>query len=377
MSDPLRLGVVRVYRDEDWPSMDLVADQLLAYLPRTHDIVATDIAPPFRRVFGSLPFVGSRRAAFNADRLINRYHRLLKNLRRLRGEHDWFHIADHSYAMAAHALPPGRVGVFCHDLDAFRCVLEPDRDPRPWWFRKISQRILDGLRSAAVVFHSTRAVREQLLHFGLVPEERLVAAPYGVSEGYTPGPSNAAHEPFLLHVGSAIPRKRLDLLLDVFAGVRMQFPELRLVQIGGTWTHAMEEQIARLGLANAIEQRRGLTRSELANYYRGALLVMVTSEAEGFGLPVIEALACGAPVLASDLPVLREVGSEAVMYRAVGDIPSWVEAAKCVLDDAAVAPPRELRLHQASLYTWQAHARTIGETYLRLEQIRRSSGAAP
>ena len=61
----------------------------------------------------------------------------------------------------------------------------------------------------------------------------------------------------------------------------------------------------------------------LAAVYRRAALVLQPSEAEGFGLPVAEALACGTPVLASDLAVLREVGGEAAVYRAVGDVPAW------------------------------------------------------
>jgi glycosyltransferase involved in cell wall biosynthesis len=92
----------------------------------------------------------------------------------------------------------------------------------------------------------------------------------------------------------------------------------------------------------------------------------VTSEAEGFGLPVIEALACGAVVLASDLPVLREVGGEAVVYSPVGEVPAWAAAARTLLERPGSGPSRELRLRQAAPYSWAAHARTVCAAYRRL-----------
>jgi glycosyltransferase involved in cell wall biosynthesis len=91
--------------------------------------------------------------------------------------------------------------------------------------------------------------------------------------------------------------------------------------------------------------------------------VLVPSEAEGFGLPVIEALACGAPVVASTLPVLREVGDTACLYCAVGDVTGWAETLDALLSGRYLPPPRALRLERARRFTWQAHARTVLEAY--------------
>ncbi len=73
-------------------------------------------------------------------------------------------------------------------------------------------------------------------------------------------------------------------------------------------------------------------RATLAAVYRRAALAFQPSDAEGFGLPVAEALACGTPVLASDIPVLREVGGAAASYAPVGDADAWSEAALALLD---------------------------------------------
>jgi glycosyltransferase involved in cell wall biosynthesis len=373
----VRLGVVRDFRAEGWPSMDLCADQLLAHIPPDTNLDVTDLEASFRRRFQSLPVVGRRGAAFNADRVFNRHLVLPRFLRHRARAFDYFHIVDHSYAHAVNVLPPGRAGVYCHDLDAFRSLLEPAQDRRPWWFRKLAQRTLRGLRAAEVVFHSTEAVREQLLRYGLVDPGRLVHAPYGVAAEFTPaGPPvelpapGVLAGPFLLHVGSHIPRKRIDVLLDVFACVLKRIPNVRLVQIGAAWSPALAAQIDRLGIGSAVTQMYGLSREQLAELYRRAAAVLVPSEAEGFGLPVVEALACGAVVVASDIPVLREVGGGAVLYRPVADVPTWADAVHRVVTDPDSAPPRAERLARAERYSWREHARVIAETYLKLADKR-------
>jgi glycosyltransferase involved in cell wall biosynthesis len=359
-----RLAVIPDYPEEGWPSMDLAAEMLLR---EASGVEAVRVCPPFRRRLMRLPWLGRKRVAYNADRLLNRHLDLPRHLRRRAGDFDLFHVVDHTYAQVVHALPPGGAGVFCHDLDAFRCLLEPAREPRPAWFRAMARPALTGLQAAAVVFYSTTAVREQIERHGLIDPARLVQAPYGVSPEFAPGgPVPSDTPPYLLHVGTCIPRKRIDVLLDVFAAARGRVPGLRLVKVGGEWSAGQRERIARLGLADVIEHRVNLDRTEVARCYQGAALVLLPSEAEGFGLPVIEALACGAVVVASDLPVLREVGGDAVVYRPVGDVAAWAETVVELLAHPERAPGRAARLSRAGLYTWARHAETIVSAYRRL-----------
>lgn len=361
----MRLAVVRDFRAEGWPSMDLCADAAVEHLP------AADIAPRFRHVFGRLPHP----AGFNVDRLVNRFAVLPLHLARVRGRHTHFHVADHSYAHAVHSLPAGRTGVYCHDLDAFRCLLEPAKDPRPRWFRMLARRVLTGMQKAAVVFHNSLDTRREILRFDLVPESKLVHAPLGVATEFSPAAADAprlpwldalAGSPVLLHVGSCIPRKRIDVLLDVAAAVRAQVPGVKLLKVGGEFTPAQRDQLARLNLEPILTHVRDLSRLELATCYRRADLVLVPSDAEGFGLPVIEALACGAAVLASDLPVLREVGDTAVSFAPVADVPAWAAAAIAALTNPAAAPPRNVRIARAAQFTWANHAAILRTAYERL-----------
>jgi glycosyltransferase involved in cell wall biosynthesis len=372
---PLRLAVLCDYPEEDWPSMDLCAEMLLSHLPNR--VAGYRFVPPFRHRFARLPWLGRGRIARNAERVMNRIWDYPRFLGRHYKDFDLFHVCDHSYAHLVHKVPKGQAGVFCHDLDTFRCLLDAKSEPRPRWFRKMASHILAGMQKASVVFFSTQAVRQQILSRSLVDPARLVHAPYGVSAEFKPKAKSSpvgdkallkidlpSH--FLLHVGSCIKRKRIDVLLDVFATVRQRIPGLHLVQVGGHWAAEHLSQIERLGIEREVTQLRGLTRDQLATLYQSAAVVLQPSEAEGFGMPVIEALACGAPVVASDLPVIREVGDDAISYCAVADIDGWANSVAGVLIDPASAPPPARRAVQANRFSWQNHALIVADAYLRL-----------
>ncbi|MFE8605628.1 glycosyltransferase family 4 protein [Archangium violaceum] len=377
-SSPLRLALLMDPLDEGWPSMDLAGEALHEQFhgPLADRVWVTSVRPKLVPVARRLPVLRERRDAINVDRVLTRFLTYPARVAlRTRGQDAW-HVVDHTYAQLVHTLPPGRAGVYCHDLDAFRSILEPWREPRPAWFRAMAWAALKGLQRAAVVFHGTLAVRDELLHHGVVPPERLVHAPLGVSSEYGPEPlpGDTSDEvlrplggrPYVLHVGSGIPRKRLDVLFDVFAALRRRHPELRLVQQGAELDDARRAQVARLGIGDALLQPPKLDRATLAGLYRKARAVLVTSEAEGFGLPVIEAMACGTPVVASELPVLREVGGDAIRYAPVGDIGAWTEAVHGLVESPEPGAARSQRIARGRGYSWTNHARTILDTYQRL-----------
>lgn len=372
---PSRLAVLCDYPEEGWTSMNLCAEMLLAHIGRESGgrLAAAGVVPRYRRRAGRIPVLGRRPLGVNADRFLNRHWDYPRFLRRRARSFELFHVVDHSYAQLVSALPPGRAGVYCHDLDAFRCLLDPASDPRPQWFRAMIRRVLAGFQRAAIVFYTTAAVRAQIDAYGLIDPARLVHAPNGAAPEFTPEPTitdeaagGFSGRPFLLHVGSCVPRKRMDILLDVLAAVRGRHPDLRLVQIGGEWTAAHRNQIDRLGLWPHVYQVRGVARSVIAAAYRRAALVLQPSEAEGFGLPVAEALACGAAVVASDIPPLREVGGPAAVYCPVADVPAWADKVTRLIEHPGEAPDRQARLTWAARYSWAAQARTITEAYLKL-----------
>lgn len=359
--------------------MDLVADRFFDALTRDHAAVvrAEQIRPRWRRLATSIPLLKSRPSAFTADRLINRFWHYPRYLSSRKDSFDLYHICDHSYSHLARVLPAQRTGVACHDLDAFRPLWDAPSPARALQ-RQIARHLLSGLQKAAVVFCDSRAVVEEIKERGLLDSDRLVYAPHGVSDEFSPHSSGGdrlpsalaplGQAPYLLHVGSCIPRKRIDVLLEVFSGARRRRSDLHLVQVGGKFNAEQEDQIRRLNLAKHVHQIILPARSEatIAAIYRRAELVLLPSAAEGFGFVVIEALACGRPVIASDHPVLHEVGGSAASYCPIASVPHWVEAVEKHLTDPSVGPSLPVRLAQAKRFSWEVQARTILEAYAKL-----------
>ena len=361
--------------------MDLVADMLLSHLERdyAHVIDATRICPPMRRRLSREQTAPGSRV--NTDRLLNRFWDYPRRAQPS-SQFDLFHLVDHSYGQLLHDLP-GRTVVTCHDLDTFQCLLNPEQDPRSFLFRKMMRRTLDGFRRAARVTCDSAATRDELLAHGLVEPERAIIVPNGVHPSCSPEADPQADREAarllgeieerdgafeILHVGSTIPRKRIDLLLRIFAAVRKEFPAARLIRVGGPFTKEQDRSIVEFGLARSIVVLPHLERNVLTAVYRRAAVVLQPSEREGFGLPVLEALACGAPVVASDIPALRETGDDAAEYCSVSDLTSWTKTvAQLLVDrnhDSREHHERRVRgLAQAAKFSWAEYSRLMINVY--------------
>lgn len=374
----LRVALCADFLEEGWPSMDLVADMLLDRLTREHagEIDATLIRPPLPRRLSRLAR-GTR--VVGLDRVAGRmwdYPRLAKTIA---DRFDIFHVVDHSYAQLVHELPGDRTVVTCHDTDTFRSVIEPEREPRSAAFRAMTRRILGGLRKAGHVVCDTEATREALISKAGFAEQKTSVVHNGPHPSCTPypeassdyeaarllGPPRSAID--LLHVGSAIPRKRIDHLIRIMAALGRR---ARLVRVGGAFA-AEQAALARdLGVSNVVVLPF-LDRSTLAAIYRRSALLLLPSEREGFGLPLVEALSCGTPVVASDIPALREVGGEAVTYCPVGDVDGWSRTIAALLDERAERPAdwarrREEGIRHAEAFSWSTYASEIAALYARM-----------
>jgi glycosyltransferase involved in cell wall biosynthesis len=381
----LRVAVIADLLEEQWPSMDLVADMLMDRLRSEHGdrIDATLVRPPLRRRATWWRGAGASRSAFTIDRFVNRFYDYPRALRGAVAAHDVFHVVDHSYAQMVHALPAGRTVVTCHDLDTFRSVLDPGREPRSAAFRAMTRRILDGVRRAGHVACDTEATRDRLVTDAGVDPARTSVVLNGPHPSCTPDPepdadaeagrrlAGATRSVDLLHVGSTIARKRIDVLLRVFAGVRAGCPSARLVRVGGPLTADQRALARELGVDSAIVVLPFLDRSTLAAVYRRSALVLLPSEREGFGLPMLEALACGTPVVASDIEALREVGGTAAIYCPPDDLDAWVVAVTRALAERRDDPARwrarqRAGTDRAAAFSWSRYATDLVAIYERL-----------
>jgi glycosyltransferase involved in cell wall biosynthesis len=391
----LRVAVVADFVEEGWPSMDLVADSLFERLrnEQADRVYPVLVRPSFKRRFMRVTRADTRggfsRTLFNADRLLNRFVDYPRHLRRMRGDFDIFHITDHSYAHLVSDVDPARTVVTCHDLDAFRIVLEKGNAPGAKALvrtplKMMATRGLRGLRSATIVACDSIATRDELLHYRLMSEDRTPVIANGVDSVFSARANSVADREAarmlgpagadtleILHVGSTIPRKRIDLLLRIFAAIRAARPTARLVRAGGAFTAEQAKLARELNVDSETVVLPFVNTAVLAAIYRRAAMVLITSEREGFGLPVIEALACGSPVIASDLAVLREVGGSVAHFVPVGDVAAWTSIALRLIRERTEDPVhcndrRVEAIAQATKFSWSEYARRYVELYQRV-----------
>ncbi len=193
--------------------------------------------------------------------------------------------------------------------------------------------------------------RLEILDWSGIPEDRVVVVGNGVGHPFLPdGPRYEPGFPYLLYVGNLRPHKNVGRLWEAFQGLRC--PSLRLVLAGPRFAPNFEGSRVRF-VGNPTDE-------ELARLYRGALLVVVPSLVEGFGLPALEAMACGTPVLASRAASLPEVVGDAGAYMDPLDVADIRRKLDCLLGDPSRrSMMRERGIRRASLFSWTSVAEKV------------------
>jgi glycosyltransferase involved in cell wall biosynthesis len=244
-----------------------------------------------------------------------------------------------------HALPlgwKGRTVVTLHDLSFETDPTSMGRLDR-MTFRLVVPRAARRANHVLVVSERTRRDVEQ--HYGL-PAAKVTVTPNGVDPHFSPGGS---HGDFLLFVGAIQRRKDPLVALAAARSVGMQ-----LVVVGPEKEPALAAELR----AGGAELRGYVGKDELADLYRGAAALVLPSRFEGFGLPVLEAMACGTPVVAAPEPALREVAGDAAVYAEDGDFAGAVRRALAERERLSLAG-----IERAKLFSWEETARRTAEVY--------------
>ncbi len=169
--------------------------------------------------------------------------------------------------------------------------------------------------------------------------------------------------PYVFYLGQWKAYKNLPILLEAFARVRRTHPTVQLVIAGDDPRHPeVRAQAAALPEGSVVLPGR-LPESAVPDLYRGAAMLVLPSRAEGFGLPVIEAMACGVPVICSDLPVLREIADGVAVFCDPNDSAAFANAMTAMLDAPGDRTRRQLGIERARSFTWKRAARQTVEAY--------------
>jgi glycosyltransferase involved in cell wall biosynthesis len=169
-------------------------------------------------------------------------------------------------------------------------------------------------------------------------------------------------EHYFLFIGTLEPRKNLPFLLEVFYHLKDRHPELRLLLVGrlGWGRKIVDETINKLGLATQVRILGSVKDADLFSILRASEGLLFPSLYEGFGLPVIEAMACGVPVIASNTSSIPEAAGEAAMLLSPTDKYAWSNAiVKIVSDDTLRQKMKEEGFRQAMKFDWHNVAKRI------------------
>jgi glycosyltransferase involved in cell wall biosynthesis len=224
-----------------------------------------------------------------------------------------------------------------------------------------------SLRRAAAAIVPSRATRDELLRWVRPARDRMTVAYHGVDTAvfHPPTPAQVSSASarlggaarWIAFLGTIEPRKNVGNLVRAFDALATELPDLRLALIGGSgWDAEIDGVVAAAGARDRILRLGFVADTDLAGLLGGAAAVAYPSLGEGFGLPMLEAMASGAPVVTTPFLALPEVGGDVAVY-SQPDADSLASALRGLLAETGT-DRRERGIQRAKEFSWSASAAT-------------------
>lgn len=277
----------------------------------------------------------------------------------------------HSMAFATPRLAPCPVVVTIYDLSF---IESPETFPAAQR-RYLMAETAYSCRHAARLIAISESGRRDIHRLYGAPLDRIDIVRPGVADAFRPLPAERVEAfrrqqglpaAFILHVGTLQPRKNILTLLDALAG--LDRPDVHLVLVGGKgWFYdTVFERVAALGLIDRVRFAGYADDDDLPFWYNAAAVVAFPSLYEGFGLPIVEALACGTPVVAAGTSSLPEAGGDLALYFDPRDAGALAGCLAAVLDNPSIA--RRTRAEgpvHAARFSWARAGEETAAVYRR------------
>ena len=355
------------------PSMRRMAQALLRYLPVSCELRYVSETPP-----GALHY-RLPGAALHAWYVLM-YSRYLQRLASRHPPGDVIHLIDHSEAFLLPALRARLKVTYCHDLIPLVEEGVYSHLLSRWigrWLYRNSVRDLVSADGVVACSHATAQDAKRLL--GVKPERLRVVYPGVDSDFFVPLPEAIrrqrrdrfrlrSHEVAVLHVGSNAPYKNVPTILRALAHMRENGMALRWFKVGEPLSAPLQRLARRLGIDECVHYESDVDDERLRELYQISDVLLFPSLREGFGLPVLEALACGTPAVIADVPALNEWAGKVCPSAPPYDAPALCEKVReCIEESRSPAARHRLR-EFAVQYDWRRVASQIVEAYREWEQ---------
>lgn len=220
--------------------------------------------------------------------------------------------------------------------------------------------------AADVVVCISETTRADLLNIYSVDPSKVIVIPLGVGSVFrrmqAADPVHIGRRPFLLYVGSRGAYKNFSSLLLAYSRWSHRH-EIDLLVVGSPWTKQELQLLQKLEVAGNVLLETAITDQELALLYNQAAAFVYPSLYEGFGLPLLEAMACGCPVVASNIPASVEVARDLAYYFEPGSAEELLAALDRAVNDGRFSPRVQRGLRLAADFSWENTARQTLEIY--------------
>lgn len=264
------------------------------------------------------------------------------------------------YLSPGYNAPLGRPCAFAftvHDLNHIRVKSNSTALKRAYYRYVIRPAIF----RACVVFTVSEFSKREILDWCGVSDDKVVVVRQGVaSEFVSEGDRYGAERPYFLYVGSDRAHKNLRKMLRAFADSGLA-GDVEFI-ITGTVGKELREALGRWRISGSVRILDGVADRELACLYRGAIAVVFVSLYEGFGLPIVEAMSCGSPVITSDVAAMPEIANGAAILVDPGDTEAITVAMLRLVADDALREELKARGRKCALeYDWRSAAERVRE----------------
>lgn len=235
------------------------------------------------------------------------------------------------YSPTHHGLPNQENQIVTiHDMICLRFPMQ--HLPQYIFFKYLMPRLL---RRCKAVFTVSETSRKDILRVYHLSPEKVFVVPNAVDASrFVPG-SVDTQSPYLLMVGARYSHKNVDEVLQIATFWKDKY-RLVVTSCSGKYRKKLELLITELGIGDRVEFRDYVSDEELLSLYQGCSALVYPSKWEGFGIPPLEALACGRPVIASDIEIHREVLGDAALFVELGNKASWREVILALEDEVRI-----------------------------------------